>query len=235
MALAPRSGPIIPTLHNADRKVIKAGTDAMVILNGAAFTNIVDGVPFESEVVLTAADGSSVTLVPDAITEEGILVTIPGDTAAGNYSLRAVKADVHSNPTTISITPEVIINRAAGDGTVTIRGSGFGGYAKGSGTSVTRPRTWGWGRWARTTAVEARIVSWTDTEIVAGFGSAPHEVTVNSVFGSATSRATSSKPGSGAKARSGTASFGSAATKSGASKSAPSTMGKQRNRGGWWW
>jgi hypothetical protein len=193
-ASAPRSGPIVPAIYNADRKVIKAGTDALVILSGASFRNMADGVPFESEVVLTASDGSSVTLTPDAITDEGILVTIPGTTARGNYTVQAVKnGNVKSNPVAISIIPEVTISSATADGLVTIKGNGFGGYAKGSGTSVTTARTWGWGRWARTTAVEASVVSWNDTEIVANFGSAPKEVTVNSVFGSATAEAQSAR------------------------------------------
>jgi hypothetical protein len=70
---------------------------------------------------------------------------------------------------------------------VTIRGSGFGGYAAGSGTSVTGKVTTGRGKNKTTTTVEAAIVSWSDTKIEADFASRPDEVTVSSVFGSATS------------------------------------------------
>jgi hypothetical protein len=232
-ASAPRSGPLVPTIYTADKTVITAGRDTTVKLVGAAFTNTAEGVSFESDVELKSADGNSVILTPDAITEAGIAVTIPADTAPGNYSVRAVKVDaandnkeVKSNPAVISIVPKVKIDGLTSGKTVTIKGSGFGGYGKGSGTSVTRARTWGWGRWARTTAVEGKIVSWSDTEIVANFGAVPKEVTVNSVFGKATAKAAASKAASGAAARSAAASFGSATTQSKTS---------QRSRGGWWW
>lgn len=231
-ATAPTFGPIIPTIHSSDRNVLRAGTDSLLILNGAAFLDVTGGVPSESEVAVTAADGTSVTLTPELVTDEGILVTIPGDTGPGNYALRAVKADVQSNPAVVSVIPKVTISEATCNGTVTIRGSGFSGYADSSGTSVTRPRSWGWGRWARTTAVEARIVSWTDNEIVADFGAAPREVTVNSVFGKATAKATSPKP---AGNRSATALFGSATVKAKTSKPAGGTKARRRTRGGWWW
>jgi hypothetical protein len=232
---------MIPTIHNSDRKVVTAGTDTMVILTGAAFRNIGDGIPFESEVSLTADDGSSVTLTPDVVVDDGILVTIPGDTAPGNYAVQAVKAGAASNPAVISVIPEVIVTDATANGTVTIKGSGFGGYAQGSGTSVTMARSWGWGRWARTTAVEAKIVSWSDTEIVADFGSSPTEVTVTSVFGRATASVKSSRRSRvrGPSARSSTSVFGSAtanatsSTPDGETDTQPPAPRKSGWR--WWW
>ncbi len=75
-----------------------------------------------------------------------LVVTIPGDTAPGNYDVRAVKDEFASNPTVISIVPQVTITQAiANRGLTTITGSGFGGYAPGSGTTVTgtSPKPWG--------------------------------------------------------------------------------------------
>jgi hypothetical protein len=181
-SLPPFSGPIVPTVYNSDRSVIDAGADTVVTLRGSAFANTAGGALFESVVALTAADGSSVTLTPDAVAEGELVVTIPGDTAAGNYNLRAVKTDdagdpVASNPVSISIRPRVVISEVTrGATTVTITGSGFSGYAPGSGTSV-----------AGTGNDLATIVSWSDTTIVVQFDSSPEEVTVNSVFGSDTS------------------------------------------------
>ena len=198
MALAPRSGPIVPTIYNGDRTAINAGTDTMVVLSGSAFTNTAAGAVFESDVLLTAADGSSLTLTPDLVDEGLLAVTIPGDTPSGNYDLQAVKADEASNPVVVSIVAEVIIADATFDGTVTINGSGFGGYAEGSGTSVTGTITTGRGKKrSTTTAVEATIVFWSDTKIEADFDSIPTEVTVNSVFGSDTSEVGGGKPGKG--------------------------------------
>ncbi len=181
---APDTGPIIPMVYNSDSPVIGAGSETAVTLSGAAFTNVTGGSAYVSDAELTAADGSSVTLTPDVVDGEELVVTIPVDTAPGNYELRAVKADVASNPTVISVTPKVAISETTGGATVTITGSGFGGYAAGSGTSVT-------GRVIRrngnSTTVDGTIVSWSDTVIEADFGSKrPNQVTVNSVFGSAT-------------------------------------------------
>ncbi|MHC4351419.1 MAG: PKD domain-containing protein [Planctomycetota bacterium] len=186
-AAAPGSGPIIPTVHTSDRAVVTAGTDTVVILSGSAFTNIAAGSLFESDVMLTAADGSPVILSADLIDESSLAVTIPGDTVAGNYRLHAVKSDVASNPVVISVVPEVRIIEATApkdESVVEIRGSGFGGYAEGSGTVVAGTVNPG-----NSTTVEAAIQAWSDTMILAVFDSdPPKEVTVNSVFGSATAR-----------------------------------------------
>jgi len=201
IAAAPGSGPIIPTVYSADIAAMTTGTDAIVVLTGSAFTNYAGSTFFESDVALTAADGSSVTLTPDLLDEGMLAVTIPGDTAPGNYDLRAAKADFKSNPVPITVVPEVAITRAISAGSVTIRGRGFGGYAQGSGTFVTataagkpKAKTKGRGKRKTTTEVGA-VVSWSDTKIVAEFASSPEKVTVYSVFGDATSavRAKASK------------------------------------------
>jgi hypothetical protein len=188
-ALAPLSGPLVPTIHDARPAVAKAGTDTLVVLTGSAFTNSAGRVPFESKALLTAADGSSVTLTPAALAESFLTVTIPGSTAPGNYDLQALKtnsagAPVTSNPVVISVVPEVVITRVTSDGTVTIEGKGFGGHAEGLGTSVTG--TMAAGPDEAPATVEARIISWSDTVIKADFGATPKDVTVNSVFGAST-------------------------------------------------
>jgi hypothetical protein len=199
-AIAPGSGPVIPTVYTSDIKAIDAGTDTTVTLTGSSFTNVTGATAYVSDVALTAAGGSSVILTPDVIDERSLGVTIPGDTPAGNYELQAVKGEFTSNPAVISIKPRVIITETSADReTVTITGSGFGGYAAGSGTSVTAEVTTGRGRSRTTTTVEADIVSWSDTTIEAYFGSRPSEVTVNSVFGSAASEVSKPKKGKGKK------------------------------------
>ncbi len=59
-ASAPRAGPIIPTVYYTDVASIRAGSDAMVTLTGASFVNTMGTLLYESDVALTAADGSSV-------------------------------------------------------------------------------------------------------------------------------------------------------------------------------
>ncbi len=185
---APRSGPIIPTLYHSNVASIRAGSDAMVTLTGASFTNIMGTLLYESHVALTATDGTSVMLTPDIILDEGTLVfTIPGDTAPGNYNVQAVKDEFASNPVVISIVPAVTITQAVADRLVTITGSGFAGYAQGSGTSVSGTVIASVGTRVRERTLQATIISWSDTKIVARFFAIPNKVTVRSVFGSATS------------------------------------------------
>lgn len=183
VARAPGTGPIIPTVHSSDRAVMNNGADATINLSGSAFTNVAGGTLFESEVALTADDGSSVILRADLVDEHSLTVTIPGSTAVGNYKLQAVKAESASNPVVISIVPEVRITEATTTGNssvVKINGSGFSGYAEGSGTSVI-------GNTGAAT-VEATIRVWSETMILAVFDSVfPEEITVNSIFGSAAS------------------------------------------------
>jgi hypothetical protein len=186
MAFAPDTGPIVPTVYSSNSSVVAAGADTGITLSGASFTNVTGSIEYVSDVELTAGDGSSVTLTPDAVDLRTLMLTIPADTAPGNYDVRAVKADVASNPTVISVTPKVVITRISGTTVVKIIGRGFAGHQEGSGTSVTGKVVTGKGKNRITKYVEAEIVSWSDTSIEADFGSSrPNEVTVNSVFGNA--------------------------------------------------
>jgi hypothetical protein len=184
-----RSCSPIPAIYDADLAVIPAGTDTMVLLAGAAFTNSVGGTLYEPVVAMEAVDGSSVVLTPDVILDEGMLaVTIPKTTAAGNYRLRAVTDGAASNPTVVTVVPKPRIDRAAGrNRTVVIRGSGFGGYAPRSGTAVRgRFRTVQGGR-VTTKYLNGTIASWDDGRIVVRFPSIPHQVTLRTIFGNASS------------------------------------------------
>jgi hypothetical protein len=145
---------------------------------------------YESDVTLTSADGMSVTLTPDIIMDEGALVvTIPGHTPPGNYDVRAVKDQFGSNPTVISIVPNVAITRAvASRGLTTIYGGGFSGYAAGSGTTVTGTYLSRIGRRLRVETMEGNVISWSDRRIVVSFSNAPGTVKVRSVFGTAVYR-----------------------------------------------
>ena len=145
----------------------------------------------------TAADGSASMLAPDRLEGSSLEFTIPEGTAPGNYDVRAVKDDETSNLVVISVRPEVIISEASGRTRVQINGSGFGGYAEGSGTSVTGNRAAATGRRGNRSIMEATIISWSDTTIVAEFRSPPSQVTVNSVFGTAHRRVLRSNNGRG--------------------------------------
>ena len=169
-----------------------AGTDTALVLIGSAFTNISGRALYSSNVSLTASDGSSVVLTPKGLDENTIEVTIPAATAAGSYTLRAVKTDsagnpTKSNPVSFIVLPRVHIAEVySPETTAMIGGGGFSGYAAGSGTAVIGARRNGSG-WV---TEEATIISWSDTTIVAGFEARPDYVTVHSIFGSVTSAVT---------------------------------------------
>lgn len=187
MASAPGTGPIVPTVFRSDRTTVTAGASSTVVLTGSAFTNTLGDQKYDVDILLTGANGA-MTLQPDVIVDEGMLsVTIPANMPPGRYDLKAAKADFLSNPVVISILPQVKIDSAKYNrsvvknrdgGTVTLTGSGFAGYAKGSGTAITAV--------VRGKNVTASTVSWTDTKIVAKFNAKPSKVTVKSVFGKAT-------------------------------------------------
>ena len=180
MASARGAGPVTPTIANADALYMTAGTDTQFTLTGGAFTNMVGTYEWYSDVRLTAADGSSITLTPDSVSPLSLIVTIPGTTATGNYTLQAVKGNsAASNPVAISVRPEVRIDRVTNNGeTYTITGTGFGDTPPAGAEEYLNVQINGG---------VADVISWTDTEIVAsvsGYGAADEgdTITVNALF-----------------------------------------------------
>lgn len=187
-ASAPYSGPVAPDVIGMSEYTLTQGTAVTITVDGSAFTNIVEGPtgPMEltSNVVLTAADGSTITLTPAVITQSSLDVVIPATLASGNYELRVVKGPKASNPTILTIQPVVLITSATcSNGVVTIKGSGFNGYmpatepGTGAGTGVLL--------FNNGTSKPCSIVSWSDTQIVANAGTCGGTVEVHSVFGTA--------------------------------------------------
>ena len=185
-AFAAASGPIVPFINSVDVTALTAGTDTPITLTGVAFTNMILGYDFQllSDVLLTAADGSSVILTPDSISEKSLTVTIPGSTPTGNYTVQAVKNDTAtSNPVGISIKPQVMITEIDCSkclGTMTITGAGFS--AKPGGTDEDLYVIEGDG------GRLLKVISWTDTEIKVLDARCRGDVTVNTIFGSATAQ-----------------------------------------------
>jgi len=182
-ASAPGTGPITPYISSTDASVVTTGSDTMITLTGAAFTNIVYGFEWSSHVRLTADDNSSVNLTPDAITQGTLTVTIPGTTVPGNYTLQVVKdtqqtVDAASNPVVLTVKPEVVITDVVCFrflGIMFIAGSGFGEKPVGTDDYIN--------------AVEGdrslNVIFWRDNAIWAFGSSCSGTVTVNALFGSA--------------------------------------------------
>jgi hypothetical protein len=181
-------GPVIPELSSLSSYSVISGVDTVITVSGSAFKNTEGDSVYSSKVVLTAYDGSSFTLEPVTITESAMDVVIPATLAPNNYVLRAAKEDKTSNCVNLSVMPAVVITSSTcKDGIVTITGSGFGLYvdALGSGTGVTLTAPAG----------DCTIISWTDTEIVADFGTciSGSAVAVSSVYGAASADVTVKK------------------------------------------
>ncbi|TFG37670.1 MAG: hypothetical protein E4H46_01310 [Desulfobacterales bacterium] len=145
-AAVPLSGPVVPDVNGLSAYTVTTGVDTAITVTGIAFTNSVQtpngAVVLTSVVVLTGANGIETTLIPSAITESSMDVTIPTTMAQGNYALSAVKVNTVSNSVNLSIMPDVKITYASClNGIVSITGSGFSQYvnATGSGTSVSLP------------------------------------------------------------------------------------------------
>jgi hypothetical protein len=185
-ASASGSGPTNPTISGADPMAVFAGTATQVTVTGAAFTNISGATAYTSDVVLTAADGFSVTLTPDAITQGSLTVTVPGSTFPGNYNLQAVKETAVSNPVVITVKPLVEITNVqcqsgCSGSTMTINGFGFGDPPPEGAEDYINVELDG---------VPMNIKSWTDNRIKAASPNcgqiAGKTVTVNGLFGTAT-------------------------------------------------
>jgi hypothetical protein len=189
---SPGTGPVVPQIDGISRPVLKEGSDTAVTLTGAAFTNMSEGIELTSNVVLTAADGSSTTLIPDTISENSLTVIIPGTTPPGNYDVRAVKDIEKSNPVVLSIVPEVVITDESCQkkkGVLTITGSGFGDKPAGTNDYINVSIN-------GNTVDEADIMAWSDTQIRVSVNSCPKhaDITVNATFGSASNSGNGSGP-----------------------------------------
>lgn len=178
---APGSGPITPYLNNTDALGMVAGTDTAVTFSGSALTNLVGSYRWTSDVVMTASDGSSITLTPESITSNQLTITVPGTTPSGNYSIRAVKTDsAKSNPIVFAVIPEVVISDYSCDrksSILTITGSGFGEKPQGTDQYINL-------------VVDGEVIetlSWSDTEITASVSGCSKNVSiiVNALTGSA--------------------------------------------------
>jgi len=179
-ANAPGSGPLVPSISNADPRVIVAGTDRALTLTGSSFTNSLGAFEWSSTVSLTAANGASIVRQPSAITSCSLTVTIPGTTPPGNYEVRAIKNSEASNPVVITIKPPVVINSMdcnKATGLVTISGSGYSERPAGTENSIN----------VKEHGTALTIISWTENFIQASGAACNGMITVNTLYSSVSS------------------------------------------------
>jgi hypothetical protein len=181
-ASASGTGPVIPDVGLLSTYTVTAGTDTGITINGSAFTNYVMGSLVTSNIELTAADGSKVTLIPNTIDVNTISVTIPGTLAPGNYIVRAVKGLNSSNAAGLAIVPAVTITDVDCNkkkGVLAVNGSGFGTKPEGTDADIS----------VEVNGQNVDIISWGDNLIKTSVSKCSDKdtVTVDALYGSATS------------------------------------------------
>jgi len=177
----PGAGPTTPFIASSSTNIITAGTDSQVILTGSSFTNFDGDTELASNLVLKADDGTETELIPDTISAGSLTATVPGTLPTGNYRTRAVKNSSASNPVVLSIIPPVVITTVDCDevsGVLTVNGTGFGDPPPEGADEYINVMV-------GTTTAESTL--WTDTEIHALVSSCMGVVTVNALYGSASS------------------------------------------------
>ncbi len=184
------TGALLPDLDYLSKSRLIKGMDTVIKLYGDAFSNVVPapmpGLPemlMECKVVVTDAIGVKTILTPSSLTESEMVVTVPGTLEAGNYDIVAAKGDVEgdnyvaSRALNLTVAPvaEIYGDADCNNGTVTITGSGFGGFmpAADAGTSVSRG------------GKACKVLSWTANEIVAECGTEGTTVDISTIYGSA--------------------------------------------------
>jgi hypothetical protein len=180
--LASVSGPTSPEIYSVNRSILTEGTATDLILTGVGFTNqnLLGGTT-QSEIILTAVDDTTLTLIPESITQTSISVTVPGTLLPDNYILTALKATKHSNAKTISIIPDVrIISVSCSGGIITLTGSGF---------TDSPPKSAHEFVYVKENGITLECLndeSWTDTNIQVSGAVCSGEIKINSLFGSDT-------------------------------------------------
>jgi hypothetical protein len=171
-ASAPGTGPIVPTLSDASATSITAGAETTITLTGSAFTN---------DAFTSVVEIAGIEVAPSAISVATLTATIPA-LPTGSYEIRVKKADVVSNPIGINCIPAVEITDVdCADGVLTINGSGFGDAPPASAAEFLN---------VKMGAATLTIISWSDTQIQAETAACGATVTVNALYGSASTGCT---------------------------------------------
>jgi len=160
----------------------------MLTIYGDNFVTTVDGVT-RSSVVMVTGGASDITIPPNNISSNRIVVTLP-PLSKGFYGIHIHKeGNAESNTKPLVSAPNVIINSAikVDPATVTIAGSGFGTYDTAYKDFVNVTIHTG------STLRSLQITNWSDTSITVTSSDAiiGDTATVNSVYRSNSSQITS--------------------------------------------
>jgi hypothetical protein len=149
---------IVPALHGQSSYTLVANKAISLTLTGAAFTNVDGNGEMHNPTVTISNATTSLTLTPFLFSDSEIQVAVPA-LQTGSYDMLVNKQGVVSNLAKLTVIHELAITAAVGsNGTATITGTGFGSsppadYKSGLGVFVGEAQT--------------RILSWSDSKIVA--------------------------------------------------------------------
>ena len=161
---------VIPAITGRITRVLDADKQTVLTLNGISFTNIGSNGVAYNPIISISNSTTSISVTPESVTVSEIKAVIP-PLSKGIYELRVVKDDVQSNPIKLVVVPELAIKSAilSSSNTVTISGRGFGD---------TPPTDFKSGLGVFVGDVQAKILSWSDSRIVASSSAIKAGVTV---------------------------------------------------------
>lgn len=170
---------IVPTIYSVSTDKVLEGESKTLTIYGENFVSTVDGIT-RSSVVTVTGEASNITITPNNISSNDIIVTLP-PLSKGLYGIRVHKdGNVESDASPFVSVQNVVINSVRKVFTsVIITGSGFGLYdpvyynfvnVEIKGRNVSRP---------------VQIKSWSDTSITVTSPNANigDIVTVNGIYG----------------------------------------------------
>lgn len=163
-------------ISSLSTSMVFAGTQNQLVINGAGFTNVDAAGNAYNPVVTLTTGGNTITLTPFSFTNTEIKVLLPA-LQQGNYELRVSKNGEGSNLKKLVVAPNLSVKAAMlSANSLTITGVGFG-----SAPTVETKALLG----VFVDATQARVVSWSDSRIVASSPAfaAGKTVTVKTLYG----------------------------------------------------
>lgn len=157
---SPFTAATVPFVTGGSSLVAHVGQETTITLQGSGFTNIGgDGSTVYNPTVTVTNGTNTITLQPFSITESEIKVLVPA-LLEGVYDVRVTKEGVKSNPSMLTVVPDVQFKAAVlGSKTnLTITGQNFG---------MAPPADYNSGMGVFVGGKPAKIVSWSNSKIVA--------------------------------------------------------------------
>jgi len=151
--IAPETDAVVAWIEKLNTVVATAGARFNLVISGESFISENSGAVYTPKVEI-----NGVTYTPVAYTNNSITVSVP-TLKIGNYDVRVLKNGKVSNKASFSVKPALKVSTATASGTTaTFQGVGFANAPLANTKSEQKVTING---------KEAKIISWTDTKVVA--------------------------------------------------------------------